>query len=35
MKKISKAYDSYPLSPSGLESWNDSVLGIIGAAEFG
>jgi geranylgeranyl reductase family protein len=35
MKKISKIYDSYPSSPSSLESWNDSVLDIINSAEFG
>ncbi|MFX0053579.1 MAG: geranylgeranyl reductase family protein [Promethearchaeota archaeon] len=35
MKKISKVYDTYPSSPSGLESWNDSVLEIIESAEFG
>ena len=35
MKKISNAYDDYPSSPSGLESWNDSVLAIIDSAEFG
>jgi digeranylgeranylglycerophospholipid reductase len=35
MKKISKVYDSYPSTPSALESWNDSVLAIIEAAEFG
>ncbi|MFX1260541.1 MAG: geranylgeranyl reductase family protein [Promethearchaeota archaeon] len=35
MKKISKVYDAYPSSPSGLESWNDSVLAIIESAEFG
>ena len=35
MRKISKTYDAYPTSPSGLEGWNDSVLAIIEAAEFG
>ncbi|MFW9802594.1 MAG: geranylgeranyl reductase family protein [Candidatus Thorarchaeota archaeon] len=35
MKKISKVYDAYPSSPSGLESWNDSVLAIVKAADFG
>jgi flavin-dependent dehydrogenase len=35
MKKISKIYDAYPTSPSGLEIWNDSVLEIIESAEFG
>jgi digeranylgeranylglycerophospholipid reductase len=35
MKKIAKVYDAYPSNPSGLESWNDSVLAIIESAEFG
>ncbi|KXH73280.1 MAG: hypothetical protein AM326_00595 [Candidatus Thorarchaeota archaeon SMTZ-45] len=35
MKKISRAYEAYPLDPSALENWNESVLEIIKSAEFG
>jgi hypothetical protein len=34
MKKMSKAYIAYPSDPSGLESWEKNVLGIVGDADF-
>lgn len=34
MKKISRTYEAYPLNPSALDNWNESVLEIIKSAEF-
>jgi len=34
MKKMSKAYHNYPISPEKLEDWEKSVLGIIESATF-
>jgi digeranylgeranylglycerophospholipid reductase len=34
MKKIDKAYSSYPTSPEGLEKWNEEVVNLVSSASF-